>query len=183
MTLRQLTQLARRLQGRGLDEVDAELRRQHLSPEDRVAVKTEAVRLNLAAAAARQGHNLQAGFTLATDLARWNPQDPYQHTPTAYDDVDRKLVAAGFQRGRSYSVREADALLKQSPWASDIETRIGCKARLQALGLLHDDKEAWSDPRQQRAGGIYLNASTERPQGTLLVDRHTGEPVTLRSRP
>jgi hypothetical protein len=92
-------------------------------------------------------------------------------------------VAAGFQPGRSYSVRDADALLKASPWASDIETRIGCKARLQALGLLHDERESGHDPRQQRAGGRHLHASTEPPPGTLLVDRHTGEPVTLRSRP
>jgi hypothetical protein len=70
MNPRQLTQLARRLQGRGLDEVDADLRRRHLDPETRVAIKVEAVRLNLAAAAARQGHTLQAGFTLATDLTR-----------------------------------------------------------------------------------------------------------------
>jgi hypothetical protein len=183
MTPRQLRQLAKDLVGRDLKAVDAELHRRHLSPEDRIAIKTETVRLNLAAAAARQGHQLQAGFTLATDLSQWNPQNPYQHSPQSYDEIDRKLVTAGFQRGRSYTVPEADALLKASPFAEDIEARIAMKARLMTVGLLRDERETWSDPRQQRAGGIHINASTERPRGTLIVDRRTGEPVTMRSKP
>jgi hypothetical protein len=175
MTPHKLVQMAQDLCRTSDRDLQAAIDRvqRSLTPEERLALKIEVA--------------MQADGGLATDVSQWNPQDPYQHSPQSYDEIDRKLLTAGFQRGRAYTVQEADDLLKKSPWANDVEVRIGCKARLQALGVLRDERGTWSDPRQQRAAAaIHLGrmhaSADERPRGAILRGRD-GEPITLRSCP
>jgi hypothetical protein len=118
------------LRGHSPQQVDAELRRRHLDPDTRLAVKLE---MRAAADASRpRGLQLRALGELATDRAA---------EPRPKSAMDRLLDRAQVDPTRTYTDAELTERLQQAG-ITDPEQRLCLRIECHARGLVRDPNEA-----------------------------------------